>query len=75
LVGTWGVLTGTGLVIATARIFEPSIAVIQAFTNPAGLIWVVALGILMCAKARTQPSNEALPTSLAVADSSTSQRS
>jgi hypothetical protein len=75
LVGTWGVLTGTGLVIATTRIFEPSIAVIQAFTNPAGLIWVVALGILMCAKARTQPSNEALPTSLSIADSSTSQRS
>jgi hypothetical protein len=75
LVSTLGILTGTGLVIATARIFEANIAAIQAFTNLAGLIWVVALGILMCAKARTQPGNEVLPTSLSMADSSTSQRS
>lgn len=75
LVSALGILTGTGLVIATARIFEANIAAIQAFINPVGLVWVVALGILMCAKARTQPSNEALPTSLSMADSSTSQRS
>jgi hypothetical protein len=47
LVGALGVLAGFGFLIVSARVFVPSLAAIQAFINPVGLVWIVSLGVLM----------------------------
>jgi hypothetical protein len=45
--GSLGLVAGIGFVFLTARIFFPEVAAMQSVINPLGLIWLIALGILL----------------------------
>jgi Domain of unknown function (DUF4386) len=53
LVVSVGFVAGIGFLIVTARIFVPSVAAIQAFINPIGLLWLIGVGVVMLSRALT----------------------
>jgi hypothetical protein len=53
LVVSVGFVAGIVFLIVTARIFVPSVAAIQAFVNPIGLLWLIGVGVVMLSRALT----------------------
>ena len=46
-IGGLGLLSGIGFLIVAGRVFEPSLAALQAAINPLALLWVISLGVVM----------------------------
>jgi Domain of unknown function (DUF4386) len=50
--GGLGMLSGIGFLIVAGRVFEPSLAALQAAINPLALLWVISLAVVMLRRGR-----------------------